>query len=92
MVKMSHLVLLNFTLLMLYVLNGGFSELVAFVFYCGKAYFIHLSCMQNVCPATAQTSIKIYHGTELSIETVSQHRYSFEPQPGNVQGVDIRPW
>lgn len=58
MVKLSHLLLLNFTFLMLYILNRGFSDLVAFIFYCGKVYFIHLSCMQNVCPATAQTSIK----------------------------------
>lgn len=58
MVKMSHHLLLNFTFPMLYILNGGFSELVAFIFYCGKVYFIHLSRMQNVYPATAQTSIK----------------------------------
>lgn len=56
--KMSHLLLLNITLLMLYILNGGFSYLAAFIFYCGKVYFIHLSCMQNVCPATAQTCVK----------------------------------
>lgn len=89
-IKTSLLLLLNFTFLLLYVLNGGFSEQVALIFYCGKVYFFHLSCMQNVCLLQLKLPLKIYRGTELSVKNESLHRGACEPQPGKAQGGEIR--
>ena len=57
-IKTKLLLLLNFTFLVLYVVDGGFSEQVAFIFCCRKVYFIDLSCMQNANAASTQTFIR----------------------------------